>query len=459
MISYLVNKGSPLFWLSFHVALGVICTITPWVLIGWFYIVFLSSLFLYVSKNQIPVIYLIFLIAYSTSFELLARMSGTSPYIPYELGKYILFALLIVGILRGYRSGHIGWIMLVLLLPALLIDEAGTATLKNIIFNLVGPINVVLAVIFFRQLNLGEKDLFSLVRLLIYPLVSVLAYTIIKTPDLDNVEYTLNANFAASGGFGTNQVSTALGLGAFLVFLFFRYKYKLTGYRWLDLILLFAFVFRGLMTFSRGGMIGGALGIITVFLLSLIYYPQNHVYNKAKTIFFVLIISTMLTATFFYANRMTGGLLLLRYQGETPGTLRGTREKTLNTITANRLKIFLDDIALWRQFPFLGTGVGASSYLRESSRGYNSHTEISRLLAEHGIFGLVYVILLFRLGIYIFRNQCRIPIGAVFIAFYVIALFTTFHAATRTYISPLLFGLSLLTINSDPGGDVTIDND
>ncbi|WP_332910234.1 hypothetical protein [Algoriphagus boritolerans] len=64
---------------------------------------------------------------------------------------------------------------------------------------------------------------------MLYPILSVLVYTIIKTPDLDSVEFSLGANFATAGGFGSNQVSTILGLGVF--FDGFLYSFELSGYR------------------------------------------------------------------------------------------------------------------------------------------------------------------------------------------------------------------------------------
>ena len=39
---------------------------------------------------------------------------------------------------------------------------------------------------------------------------------------------------------------------------------------------------------------------------------------------------------------------------------------------------------------------------------------------------------------------------AIVIGFYIIGLYSTFHAATRTYVSPLLIGLSLVWVVSLP---------
>lgn len=451
MIRYILNSRKNLFWLLFHAALGAVSIITPWVLIVWFYFVLLTSLFSLVRKTEGSFVPLVYLIVYSASFELLARMSGTSPFIPYELGKYIMLVLLLFGILKGHRKGYIGWLMLILLLPAALFDTSGERTVRNIVFNLIGPVNVALAVVFFSKQEIDKENFVNALKLLLYPLVAVLAFTILGSPSLEKIEFTLSANFEASGGFGTNQVSTALGLGAFLVFLFWRNKWALTGYRWADMLLLIAFAFRGLLTFSRGGMIGGALGILVLLFLDRGEQTERIALRPVRFVITVVPVLLLLIATFKYADKITGGLLSLRYKGETAGTLAGRKEKTLNVITSNRIQIFSNDLKLWKENPVLGVGVGASVNLREKSKGFLSHIEISRLLSEHGILGLIYTLILLKLGSDIFRRHRHIQYGSILASLYIIALFTTFHAAMRTYISPLLFGLSMLTIAY--GGD------
>ena len=86
-------------------------------------------------------------------------------------------------------------------------------------------------------------------------------------------------------------------------------------------------------------MIGGALAVIVLLFYETVgevtstanrRFLQEYLENSAILI--------MLLFIFRYADRITGGNILLRYQGETPGTIGGYREKTLNAFTANRLK-------------------------------------------------------------------------------------------------------------------------
>lgn len=448
MINYILNARSRIFWIALHILLGAVSILTPWILIGWFYLVLLTDGMSIIRKQRSSFVPIVYLIVYTTSFELLARMSETSPFIPYELGKYLLLLLLSFGILKGYRKGNIGWLMVFLLLPAALFDISGESTIRNLVFNLIGPINVALAVVFFQKQEVNKKNFVDILRLLLYPLVSVLAFTVLGSPSLEDVEFTLGANFETSGGFGSNQVSTALGLGAFLVFILWWKREGFSGYLWLDVVFLLLFVFRGLVTFSRGGMIGGALGIIIFLLLDRGITGDGRVIKPVKAILTAIPVFIILTVTFTYANKVTGGLLSKRYQGETPGTLAGRKEKTLNVFTSNRLQIFKDDLELWKENPLLGVGTGASYYLRENTHRIAAHVELSRLLSEHGLFGLTYFFILCVLGYNVYRRASWTLSGPVLFAIFILALFTTFHSAMRTFVTPLLVGLSLIVVSN-----------
>jgi len=374
-------------------------------------------------------------------------MSKAYPLIPWEMGKYLLFLLLMAGILMKYRRGTVGWILLVLLLPSLFIDESDQVWFKNIIFNLLGPVNVALAIVYFKKQIVSAEEFMSLLRLFALPAISVLTFVVIRAPDLGQIEFTLGANFETAGGFGSNQVSTVLGLGAFLAYLFWRNRWDLSGYRWLDLGLLILFTIRGLLTFSRGGMIGGAIGVfVLIFYQAVVgkyrWNAQRVIVNIIKAVPIVLIFFLI----FAYANNISGGNLALRYQGETPGTVAGYREKTPNVFFTNRLNVLKDDLELWLENPILGVGVGASMYLRDDTRRIAPHLELSRLLSEHGLLGAFYFLILCSLGVKLLKRAHYTSSDAILLALFILALFTTFHSAMRTYISPLLIGLSMLTV-------------
>lgn len=446
MINKLVYAKNPIFWVGFHILLGVVSTATPWILIFWYYLVLIFSLDSLTRKEAFNY-QLSFLITYLVSFEIFARIVGTSPYISYEQSKYITFLLCSIGILNGYAKGKMGIWLVVVLIPGLLIDLSGQVTYPYLIFDLLGPINLGLSVWFFGLQRFTPSGFLSLLRLLVYPIISALFFTFIKTPDLDTIEFELGANFETTGGFGSNQVSVLFGLGIFLMFLFIIFKWRFTNNFWLDSFLLLGFAFQGFLSFSRGGIIGGVVGIIAViFILKKLGKKKEILQNIPKIGKYVIPSIFILIVTFYLVNEITDGLLLMRYRGETSGTLAGAKERSIDTFTSSRTAIAKEDFELFAENPFLGTGAASSRYLRVEHRGTSPHIELSRLFAEHGLLGIVYILVVGMLVRDVYRRKGNIIVKSVLFGFAILAIYTTFHSATRTYITPLLFGLAMINV-------------
>ncbi|WP_377911170.1 O-antigen ligase family protein [Algoriphagus aquatilis] len=387
------------------------------------------------------------MMVYLLSFELIARMAQTSPYIPYEMGKYLFFILLVIGILKYRTSQWPALWMALALIPGAILDLSGQVSFLDMIFNFLGPLNVALAILFFKGKRFSRTMFMNLIILMIYPMVAVLAHAIFKAPDLGDVEFELGANMVTSGGFGSNQVSTGLGLASFLVFIFWINNWKLTGYRWLDTTLLAVFILQGLLTFSRGGMVTGFLGIfVLLVVLRNAKTWQIRKYNLPRIGKYLIPSFILIMGVFFAVNRLTDGMLLLRYQGETAGTVSGSKQKSLNTITSGRFDIFTGDIDLFLENPILGVGAGASKYLREKMTGVVAHVELSRLLGEHGLLGVIYFLILVNYGLKLPRSNPNPALVGVVTALFVVGVFTSFHAAMRTFVSPMTIGLSMVFI-------------
>lgn len=451
LLSEFKKHKNSFFWFLVHVLLGISATISPFPMIVFFYATLGYSFInlFWVNPKERPR-FIAELVLYFASFEALGRLAGSDPYLPYELGKYILLFLCPLGLIllkKTTGKGLIGFVILIIALPAAFFDESGQATFNDIKFNLLGLINIGVAIWFFSSLEIRLKTLISWSKLMIYPIISVLVFTIIRTPNLDEVEFTLGANFATAGGFGSNQVSTILGLGVFLVAIAILLNYRITGYKWLDIVLLGLFTIQGLLTFSRGGMIGGFFAILVVMFylakLSIRERKNLRIPNFKK---YVIPLGVLLFFVMVVTNAITGGMLLLRYMGETQGTMAGSADKNLNKITTNRSDIFIEDVELFADYPFLGVGVGASTYLRDEYKGYAPHVELSRLIAEHGSLGII-IFSLFLLVFFINKKNAPDSISkGLLIAMFFLGFLATFHSATRTYITPLLMGISCIQI-------------
>lgn len=397
---------------------------------------------------------------YVISFELIARMAQTSPLIPYEMGKYLFFLLLGVGVFKYKTSSWPAFLMFIFLLPGALIDKSGRVSFLDILFNFLGPINVALAILFFHGKRMSSNMLKEHIKLILLPLISVWAHAVFKAPDIGDVEFELGANSLTSGGFGSNQVSTGLGLAAFLVFIFWINRWRLSGYRWLDTTMLIVFTLQGLLTFSRGGMVTGFLGIFVIlYFLRTASASQIQRYGLVRIGKYLLPALFLIASSFYVVNKLTDGMLLLRYQGETKGTISGTKEKSLSTITSGRFDIFVGDFELWLDSPIFGVGVGASKYLRDRMTGVVAHVELSRLFAEHGLLGLCYFLTLIFYGWKLWKVHPNPAIRGILIALFVVGVFTSFHAAMRTFVSPMTIGLSMLTIRDRKSSKTTNQNE
>lgn len=52
MLKYLTGNNHYLYWIVFHSILGALSILTPWILIGWFYLVLLTSAPLLIKKSE-----------------------------------------------------------------------------------------------------------------------------------------------------------------------------------------------------------------------------------------------------------------------------------------------------------------------------------------------------------------------------------------------------------------------
>jgi hypothetical protein len=201
-------------------------------------------------------------------------------------------------------------------------------------------------------------------------------------------------------------------------------------------------LFQGLLTLSRGGILVGAIAL-SIFVFRQFSALKAGMRSKIIFGFILIVIGSVLV--FSIADDITGGILSLRYQGETAGTLSGSKERSLNQLTSNRYNIMIEDLILWvDSFPnfLFGVGFGVSQQIRGGElNGVASHVELSRLLAEQGVLGIIIFIYLFTIGARLLKGKSDFK--DLQIALFVLAMLTTFHAAMRTFVTPVLMILCL----------------
>lgn len=437
--NFIAGKRS-LFWTVFHAMLGVICTITPFALIVWFYFILFSNIgkSLQKLKSGKPLLFIV-LFTYLTSFEMLGRMAKTFPFIPTELSKYGLLVFGLLGILVSGKY-NVKYILIAILISiSLFFDSSrGQRVFTDIINNHFGVLAICLSLSFLGSLRFEKFNINNILKLIVFAILPSLIYSFIKTPDFEDIDFQLKANFETSGGAATNQVSTVFGLGLVICFYCWYKKIIFSGYRWLDLLIGLGFFIQALLTFSRGGIFVSVVAILVLISFDFVKFNMKFIFIGFFSILTLVFI-------FSYIDSITGGKLYLRYQGETEGTYNYGVEKNLNKITSGRSLIFEEDLKLWFEYPIWGTGAGASRHIRGGgTEKISSHVELSRVLAEYGIFGIIYFFSLFNIGIGLWHKFRLNKDYLIYFVIFLIGFLTTFHSAMRTFVTPLLISLSII---------------
>jgi hypothetical protein len=368
--------------------------------------------------------------AYIGGAEILWRMTGTGLF--WEFGKYgaALILLLVFVRLPTHRTTYWGALLyIVLLVPSALItlQEVGPALAKDAVsFNLSGPLSLAVAVLLFSSVQAAEIDLELVVFSLLAPTLGVLAVCTYATLTAGAIRFYAESNYVTSGGFGPNQVSALLGMGALLALLLALQSAQ--AWRRAAFVgLTLWFLVQGVLTFSRGGVLNSVI-CICFLLIHLVRQPKVRVMALA-----VLVLFTFLGATVIFPrlNAYTGGALQERYSSTTGGM---------------RQTMIEEDLALWQENPMLGVGPGMSKYHRAGLLGMEvaSHTEFTRLLSEHGMFGLLALLVLMAIaGLAYLRAPSALEKAWVS-AFAGWAFIEMSHSAMRIVAISILFGLAMV---------------
>jgi len=428
--------------LAIHFMLGIVSTFNQTFVFIWVLSVFIIGIYKAFVKS---VHYPPYLFAgYLIGIELLGRMSGSA--VPHEFTKYAVGLLLGISIIRsiGIIYKLYMWYIL-LLLPAILLTDGGNleATRQLISANLSGPICLAISVIYFYNRRLTLIDTKKLFIAILFPLAAILGYLVIKTPDFSEIEFGYQSNFVTSV-YGPNQMSSMLGLGILIIGLSYLLKMRLFGSHIVALGFVSFLLFRGLLTFSRGGMVTPAILLVLVFL----YYTWKVAgFNKNTTrvIFFAIFLSGLAVMLFNYADEITGNKLGDRYAGRKGGK----QIEDIDKLTSGRTMITYLDWQIFIDNPMYGAGVGMSKSARAKyGLGVEAaaHNEFSRVLAEHGLFGVVALLILIVIPIQRFFN-CRKTLERILMISFIGFCFVFMtHSATRLAAPCFLYGFAFVFI-------------
>ena len=105
--------------------------------------------------------------------------------------------------------------------------------------------------------------------------------------------------------------------------------------------------------------------------------------------------------------------------------------------------------------PFFGVGAGKGTEIRTEQMGYlvASHDELTRMLAEHGMLGVLALLILLFTPIVLYLDNKQHLYLFCFIAFWFL---TINHAAMRTAAPSFVYALALLKIRFTDEEEVVI---
>lgn len=379
-----LTRSFPLRVMAFvlaHVPLAFLLMLSPWIATLYGLVVLLFGLHAAVVRKSDRVMVTL---GYIAGFEILWRMSAV--YLPWEFGKYASVLILVVALLMEWRVRprtrpftFVPLFYFLLLLPAVIptflqlgLDQAR----DDASFNLAGHLALALMALYFWQRPLNRRQAVKLLIGIMAPIAGTVSLAIVGTLQAE-LAFALEANFLTSAGYGPNQFSNLLSLGAFAGVILYTLLPKSPGTRLFVLTWTVIFVVQALLTFSRGGVYSLALAILALGV-HLLRDP------RVRWRFILLLGAVYLLGMFFVLpslNEFTDGLFELRFTD-------------LNT--TGRLEAAQADLQAFIDNPLTGAGVGFAEGYRQQifGRTLAAHTEFTRMLAEHGALGLISLVLL-----------------------------------------------------------------
>lgn len=396
------NYSLALLFVLFHIPLGLIVDGNPFLstlhAVGTFFI----GTFVALTSPKIE--RLVYGVAYITGAEVLWRMTNANVF--HEFGKYAVALLSLISIAvvllrqqEGLKSPGLLLLYFVLLLPSVFIilqDFSLSEAREKISFNLSGPLALFLCTWAFSNI---EISLTQFKKMLIFFLAPVVAMATVATINLLSTSlftFTGQSNRLLSVNVSPNQISSILGLGVCftLIFLLIDNRRRFL-FRTLMMVLFFSFIVLSALTFSRGGLYLAGAGLL-IFVLS--HFGERRRFQMIWMIIGIAIATQFVLVPFL--ENYTGGEFLRRFE-----------DLTLSM----RDRISQADLQIWKENPVFGVGPGgAVDYRRQLfSIRVSAHTEYTRVLAEHGLLGLISMLSLFFFILLLLRSHSRAPYKGV----------------------------------------------
>ncbi len=368
--------------------------------------------------------------------EVLWRASGAP--VPWETAKLVgigLFILVWVRFLPMPRHIGLAGLLFISLIPAVLISaltSGASFAFEQTSFNLGGLVLLGLAWTTCARLLATPESLRLVLWAHITSTVAMMTLALVRTfSNLDSISWVNDSNFQTSAGFGPNQLSTVLSFSVVLCVLMLWYTRPVPFERVVLVVMLCILTFQIFLTFSRTGIYAAGLALVAA-VVPTCTSPKRLVTTLASAIGLV-------------------GVVVLLVFPQVDALSNGTaQERFLDTNTTHRSDIAASQYRLFEENLPFGVGVGRTKRLQfeMTGQGYEAHTEYTRLLAEHGILGIVAMVIIAAMAartVFLGRIGKNTSWSAALIVWSIASMSTT---ATRVADIGLAFGLAMLGISA-----------
>lgn len=430
-----------------HIGIGSLIALYPQFSKLYVLLVVLGG-FYFVVKNKNSNNEILYVIAYLAGSEVFFRTASGSIF--YEAGKYLMLFFAALGF---YYSGlpkirNPYWLYLLLLVPAIFLSfmHLDGDFRRKITFEILGPVCLGIMALYNYKRSISAKEINFILNLIALPILASCVYLILRfSHHFEKMDHD-NSNFYFSGDYAPNQMATALGLGVFIYLLKIIVESDNKKMFYPNIIIFSLIFYRGLLTFSRGGMTTGLI-VVLVFMLAIIISRRNNYKAKRKVGLLLIIVAII----FMITDYQTKNTLFKRY-----ATVELVHSHDVAKTRGRYIQIE-SDIQNFKENPILGIGVGKGKEIRTIAydRKVSTHSEITRLLSEHGTLG-IFVLLI--LVVFPFRNYFSNMKNYYFLPFFAFWLLTINHSATRTIAPLFLYALTLLQIDFEKEDVITTDS-
>ncbi|GGE10507.1 O-antigen ligase family protein [Psychroflexus salis] len=422
----------------FHVLIGIL--IYSFKFLSLIYLLGILAYYIFkIIKNQKDKFVPIEAAAYIMAVEVFLRM--TNGMVFYESGKYAVILFFLLGMyFHSFKlKGLPILIYFLALIPSIYFTYQSIhledSFRKFVLFNLSGPFSLVVTTLYCYDLKISLKRFLGILNIIVLPVITMTTYLFLYTPDLKAVIIGSQSNFAASGGFGPNQVSTTLGIGIFILLIRLIVPYRNQLVQLIMMLILAAISYRALATLSRGGVVVAILMFVVFLVLYAFYAPAK---SKLKLVpkLGLLVLGAILVWS--YTLVQTNNQLANRYTNK---NARGIQKEDAS---AGRFDLIETEFNNFSENPIFGVGVGIGKYARlENEEAAASHNELTRMLSEHGSFGLVGILVLLLIPAFRFLKN---PQNLFMISLLIFWGATINHSAMRIAAPGFMYGFAMLNI-------------